>query len=45
MISEYGNMPRIQYGLGMNIDYKGFNFGVFFNGSAMRTLMISGITP
>lgn len=45
MISPYGSMPRIQYGLGMNIDYKGFNFGVFFNGSAMRTIMISGITP
>ena len=45
MISEYGDVPRIQYGLGMNVDYKGFNFGVFFNGSAMRTIMISGITP
>lgn len=45
MISEYGSMPRIQYGIGMNIDYKGFNLGVFFNGSAMRDIMISGITP
>lgn len=45
MISEYGNMPRIQYGVGLNIDYKKFNFGVFFNGSAMRDIMISGITP
>lgn len=45
MISEYGNMPRIQYGVGLNIDYKRFNFGVFFNGSAMRDIMISGITP
>lgn len=45
MISEYGTMPRIQYGLGMNLDYKGFNVGVFFNGSAKRSIMISGITP
>ena len=45
MISEYGNVPRIQYGVGLNIDYKRFNFGVFFNGSAMRDIMISGITP
>ena len=48
MISEYGNMPRIQYGLGMNIDYKGFNFGVFFNGSAMRKINMNkdgGVHP
>lgn len=45
MISPYGSIPRIQYGVGLNIDYKRFNFGVFFNGSAMRKKMISGITP
>lgn len=45
MISEYGTVPRIQYGIGLNVDYKRFNFGVFFNGSAMRNIMISGITP
>lgn len=45
MISEYGTMPRIQYGFGMNVDYKGFNLGVFFNGSAKRTISIGGITP
>ena len=45
MLSSYGTMPRIQYGLGLNIDYKGFNFGVFFNGSAMRKIMTNGITP
>lgn len=45
MISPYGTTPRIQYGLGMNLTYKKFDFGVFFNGSAKRTIMISGISP
>ena len=45
MISECGGTPRIQYGLGLNIDYKGWNFGMFFNGSAKRTIMMSGISP
>ena len=45
MISPYGTPPRIQYGLGMNVTYKKFDFGVFFNGSAKRTIMISGISP
>ena len=45
MISPYGTTPRIQYGLGMNVTYKKFDFGVFFNGTAKRTIMISGISP
>ena len=45
MISPYGTTPRIQYGLGLNVTYKKFDFGVFFNGSAKRTIMISGISP
>lgn len=45
MLSPYGTVPRIQYGLGFNITYKKFDFGVFFNGSAKRKLMVSGITP
>ena len=45
MISPYGTTPRIQYGLGMSVTYKKFDFGVFFNGSAKRTIMISGISP
>lgn len=45
MISPYGNTPRIQYGLGLNVTYKKFDFGVFFNGSAKRSIMISGVTP
>lgn len=45
MISEYGKQPRIQYGFGVNVTYKKFDFGVFFNGSAMRKIMLSGIHP
>ena len=44
-ISPYGSTPRIQYGIGINVGYKKWDLGVFFNGSAMRTIMISGITP
>lgn len=45
MLSRYGNVPRIQYGFGMNFSYKNIDFGVFFNGSAKRTLMINNISP
>lgn len=44
-ISEYSKTPRIQYGFGFNINYKKFDLGVFFNGSAMRKVMISSIHP
>ena len=45
MLSPYGYMPGIQYGFGLNWNYKNFDFGVFFTGSANRTIMISGIAP
>ena len=45
MISPYGSTPRIQYGLGLNVTWKKLDVGVFFNGSAKRTLMLSGIRP
>ncbi len=46
MLSPYGSVPRIQYGLGLNIQWKKFDFGVFFNGSAKRDIMInSGLAP
>lgn len=45
MLSSYGNVPRMQYGLGLNIQYKRFDFGIFFTGSAMRKIMINGISP
>ena len=40
MLSPYGTTPRIQYGIGLNLTYKKFDFGVFFNGSAKRNIMI-----
>ena len=42
MLSPFGGMPRIQYGLGLNLVYKKLDFGVFFNGSAQRKIMING---
>ena len=45
MLSRYGGIPRIQYGFGLNWTYKNIDFGVFFNGSAKRTLMIDNIAP
>lgn len=45
MISPYGATPRIQWGAGMNITYKNWDFGVFFNGSAKRSIMINGLQP
>lgn len=46
MLSPYNNIPRIQYGFGLNVTYKKLDFGVFFNGSAKRKIMIdSGFAP
>lgn len=45
VISQYGGTPRIQYGLGVNLTYKRFDFGVFFNGSLKRSIMLGGIHP
>lgn len=45
IISDYGKVPRIQYGFGLNITWKKLDVGVFFNGAAQRTIMISGISP
>ena len=44
-ISPYGRLPRIQYGFGFNVMWKKWDLGVFFNGSAMRSILISGLTP
>lgn len=43
MLSPFGSTPRIQYGFGLNINYKKFDFGVFFNGSAQRKIMINDV--
>lgn len=45
MISDYGTMPRIQFGFGASLMYKKFDFGVFFNGSAKRTIMTGLMAP
>lgn len=45
LISKNGGTPKIQYGFGFNLFWKKFDFGVFFNGSAKRTIMINGIHP
>lgn len=45
MISELGYNPRIQYGFGINLQYKKFDFGIFLNGSAMRKIMVGDIHP
>lgn len=44
-ISNMGRQPRIQYGFGLNVNYKKWDLGVFFNGSAMRKIMVNGLHP
>lgn len=44
-ISELGSQPRIQYGFGLNATYKQWDFGVFFNGSAMCKIMVNEFHP
>lgn len=45
MISKYGSVPRMQYGFGGTINYKKFDFGIFFSGSALRSIMINNLDP
>ncbi|MDE7335653.1 MAG: SusC/RagA family TonB-linked outer membrane protein, partial [Muribaculaceae bacterium] len=45
MISEYGRVPRIQYGFGATLNWRKFDFGIQFTGSAKRTIMMSGMHP
>lgn len=45
MISEYGGTPRIQYGFGGTVTWKKWDFGIFFSGSAKRSIMTNGIDP
>lgn len=45
MISPYGSIPRLQYGIGADFNWKHFDFGVFFTGSAKRENIISGFFP
>lgn len=45
MISPYSDDPRMQWGLGLNLVYKKWDFGVFFNGSSKRTINFAGMKP
>lgn len=45
MISEYGSTPTLQYGLGINLNWKNFDFGVFFTGSGNRKQLINDLLP
>lgn len=42
MISKYGTVPRLQYGFGATVNWRKFDFGFFFTGSAKRTLLLVG---
>jgi TonB-linked SusC/RagA family outer membrane protein len=41
----YPTTPEIMYGFGANVTWKGFDFGVFFQGAAHVSLMMSGFHP
>lgn len=41
MISEYGKKGRLHYGFGVNAVYKKWDFNIFFNGIANRTINLS----
>ena len=45
MLSKFGTVPRLQYGFGVNVVWRNWDLGVFFNGSGNRTLMVNGIAP
>ncbi|MDE6145137.1 MAG: SusC/RagA family protein, partial [Muribaculaceae bacterium] len=45
MISPYGRVPRIQYGFGGTLNWKAFDFGFQFTGSAKRTIMMGDVHP
>lgn len=38
----YSNIPEIVYGFGFQVDYKGFDFGVFFRGQAHVSYALGG---
>lgn len=45
LISDCGTAPKVQYGLGVYLKWKGFDLGMFFNGSAKRTILQSPMNP
>lgn len=46
-MTQIGNptVPQITYGFGGNLQYKGFDFGIFFQGIAKTSLMMENIHP
>lgn len=42
MISQYGTVPALQYGFGATLNWRSFDFGFFFTGSAKRKILLSG---
>lgn len=40
LISKYGINPRLMYGFGATINYKKWDFGFFFTGSALRNVTL-----
>ena len=45
VISPYGTDPRLQWGVGLNLVYKKWDLGMFFNGSGKRTIMVNNMRP
>ena len=45
MLSPYGTTPRLQYGFGATLNWKRWDFGFFFTGSAKRQIMINNMQP
>lgn len=45
MISKYGSTPHVVYGFGGTVTWKRWDFGIFFTGSAKRTIMTNGTDP
>jgi hypothetical protein len=45
MISENGTVPRIQYGFGGTVNWKNWDFGFQFTGSAKRNIFMGDIHP
>jgi len=45
MLSSYGTTPRLQYGFGATVNWKRWDFGFFFTGSAKRKIMINNMQP
>lgn len=41
MISKYGKNPRLMYGFGGTLQYKKWDFGVFFTGTGCRNICIA----